>query len=443
MHIHILGVCGTFMGGIARLAASSGHTVSGMDTNFYEPMASQLKASGIACQQGFTAELPTPTDCVIVGNVISRGNPSLEAILQTNSRLYSGPQWLAENVLAKQNKVIAVAGTHGKTTTTAMIIHILTEAGVNPGYLIGGVPHTGSSANLGAGDYFVIEADEYDTAFFDKRPKFIHYWADVYVVNNIEFDHVDIYPDLASIERQFSLLPRQLRAGGSLVVNAAAATITSVTAKQDWYTRLAFNSAQGLHWQGSDLYEAAQKLGSIANLVAGTHNHSNALAALAACKQVGIDYAQGLAALESFSLPARRLQVIFAQDDKVVIDDFAHHPTAIAATLTTVAELYPQARLLAALEPGSNTMKAGYWQEQLASSCQQADIVFALDAGLDWDLPQALAPLKTRGKEVYVTSDAAELQAEILEKIQTNDVLVFLSNGDFAGLRTSLPARLK
>lgn len=441
MKVHVLGVCGTFMGGVAQLAVARGHAVSGTDASFYEPMASQLRAAGIDCASQPLADLRGhAVDEYVVGNVISRGNQDAEAILAAGTPFVSGPAWLAREVLAQVPDVVAVAGTHGKTTTTAMIIHILEQCGRDPGYLVGGVPRRGApSARLGGGGCFVVEADEYDTAFWDKRPKFIHYWAKVAVLNNVEFDHADIYPDLASIERQFALLPRQVRPGGTVVANWADELVRRAIPARPWHGVVRFNDPVGLHWAGTELRDGAAVLGTATHLPVGRHNQANALAALAACRALGVAMPEALVALATFVLPSRRMEVIHSAGGVIVLDDFAHHPTAIRATIATLAEAYPATRLLVALEPCSNTMRAGHWQDELAGCLAGADRVYVLATGLEWDPAVALAPL---GDRVLVCADVGVLHDALVAELVAGDVLALLSNGDFGGLRQDLPKAL-
>ena len=448
MRIHILGVCGTFMGGIARLACASGHEVIGTDVAFYEPMASQLKDLGITCLTGYEQEVAKQieADLHIVGNVIRRGNSLLEQLLMDKAKIISGPQWLAEQILEPSKHVIAVAGTHGKTTTASMVVHILEQAGKNPGYLIGGVPQeqqatksSKPSAQLGGGDYFVIEADEYDTAFFDKRPKFTSYWADTYILNNIEFDHADIYDNIAEIQKQFKLLPRYLRPQGTIVANWADNKVQHAITEESWYTIQSVNDEQNLHWQDSDLYDADLHLGSITTSLAGLHNRTNALCAIAACHKAGIDIDTCLKALASFKLPARRLQVVFDNQKLVVLDDFAHHPTAIKATLQAVSEVYPDKNIMVAFEPSSNTMKSGHWNNELATCFELAEKTFVLDLNNINLLAKALSDAS---KNISVLDDKEKFKNLLLSELKDGDVLVMMSNGNFAGLRESLAETL-
>ena len=369
MKIHILGVCGTFMGGIAQLAVALGHKVAGSDTNFYEPMASQLAAAGVKCYDGYDSTCKSRSaDLYIIGNVISRGNPFFEDILASKCKFCSAPAWLDQSVLSCCDQVVAVAGTHGKTTTAAMVVHMLDRAGWDPSYLVGGVlGPSGRSANWGTKSVMVVEADEYDTALFDKRPKFVHYWSNVTILNNIEFDHADIYRDLQDVQRQFALLPRYLKPHGTLVANWAYTTVQDVVKNQDWYAIERFNDAAGWHWQdGSIVTPTGEHQPVTIPGLPGDHNRSNTLAAVAACAQLGVSPATAIASLADFTLPARRLEEVGSSGGVTIIDDFAHHPTAIALTIAAVAEAYPSRRIVVLFEPRSNTMQAGHWQAELA-----------------------------------------------------------------------------
>ncbi|HRD91119.1 MAG TPA: UDP-N-acetylmuramate:L-alanyl-gamma-D-glutamyl-meso-diaminopimelate ligase, partial [Accumulibacter sp.] len=370
MHIHILGICGTFMGGVAQLARAAGHRVTGCDSSVYPPMSAQLEAARIELIEGYdAAQTSFEPDCYLVGNAISRGNPLLEEILDRGLPYLSGPQWLAEYVL-QGRWVLAVAGTHGKTTTAAMLAWILEYAGLSPGFLIGGVPlNFGVSARLSGNDvhspFFVIEADEYDSAFCDKRSKFVHYHPRTAVLNNLEFDHADIFADLAAIETQFQHLVRTLPRNGLIVSNAAEASLERVLARGCWTHVERFNGPRGWCIDGDDvdgsleLRQGAQVLGKTRWQLTGDHNRHNALAALLAARHVGVSFAQGLAALAGFESVRRRLELRGSVRGVDVYDDFAHHPTAIATTLAGLRRKVGGARILAVLEPRSNTMKLG------------------------------------------------------------------------------------
>lgn len=442
MHLHILGICGTFMGGIAAIAREQGHTVTGSDANAWPPMSNQLEALGIGLMPGYAAEHLQPApDVVVVGNVVTRGNPAMEYVLNQGLPYVSGPQWLAENVL-RDRHVLAVAGTHGKTTTTSLLAWILEHAGLKPGFLIGGVPgNFGISARLGDSKYFVIEADEYDTAFFDKRSKFLHYRPRTAVLNNLEYDHADIFPDLAAIERQFHHLIRTVPGEGRLVVNGGDANLARVLGMGCWTGVEHFDAADG--WQaanadalgGFDVLHQGQPQGRAAFTLAGAHNRSNALAAVAAAQHIGVPAASSLAALAAFKGIRRRLELRGTVRGVEVYDDFAHHPTAIEVTVRALKEKGP-GRILAVLEPRSNTMRLGSHKTELAHSLHDADLCFIYaPPTLKWDASEALAPIGARlrlhdGLDALVTAIAAEAQA--------GDRILVMSNGDFGGIHLRL-----
>lgn len=467
MHIHILGICGTFMGGLAALAREAGHTVTGCDTGVYPPMSDQLRALGIELIEGYAtdqlAQLPGKPDMFVVGNVVSRAHladgapkfPLMEAILNSGAPYMSGPQWLAENVLQGRH-VLAVAGTHGKTTTTAMLAWMLEHAGLQPGFLIGGVPlNFGVSARLGASSYFVIEADEYDTAFFDKRSKFVHYRPRTAVLNNLEFDHADIFDDLAAIERQFHHLVRTVPSQGRVVVNAEAPALQRVLAQGCWSERVAFGhdaasppEASGFTAQGEPhdftVLRAGQPLAQVRWSVSGVHNQLNALAAIAAAEHAGVPPALAAQALADFQNVKRRMEVRGVLPRAVgaitVYDDFAHHPTALATTIDGLrrqlnAAGRTQDRILAIFEPRSNTMKLGVMTAQLPEALRQADLAFCHSGGLDWDATAALAPL---GARAQVAGDIDTLVTQVLAVAQPGDHLLCMSNGGFGGVHARL-----
>ncbi len=449
MHIHILGICGTFMGGIAAIATEAGHRVTGCDANVYPPMSTQLQALEIDLIEGFSPEqIKLKPDLWVIGNVVSRGNPLMEAILNARQPYVSGPQWLAENVLYKK-WVLAVAGTHGKTTTSSLLAWILEYAGLKPGFLIGGVPgNFEGSARLGGSDFFVIEADEYDTAFFDKRSKFVHYRPSTAVLNNLEFDHADIFKDLEAIETQFHHLVRTVPGQGRLLVNAKEASLERVLARGCWSELERFDSLGA--WHLSDLNESAdssefrvhfaeQDFGLCNLQLAGEHNRSNALSAIAAARHVGIAPAVAIAALAGFKGIKRRLELRGAVRGVQVIDDFAHHPTAVATTIAglktrLVAGAEPH-RILAVLEPRSNTMKLGVVKAQLPQSLQEADHVFGFGGGLGWDLGECLAPL---GERAEVHDQMEFLVAAIAKFARSGDRILVMSNGGFGGIHTKI-----
>lgn len=443
MHIHILGIGGTFMAGVALLARAAGHQVTGSDAGLYPPMSTQLAAAGIDVMEGYDAgHLQPAPDQVVVGNTMARGNACVEYMLNAGLAYTSGPQWLAENVLAGRH-VLAVAGTHGKTTTASMLTHILTQAGLAPGYLIGGIPRDfGRSAALGDGDCFVVEADEYDTAFFDKRSKFVHYRPRTLVLNNLEYDHADIFPDLAAIKRQFHHLVRTVPGNGCIVHNAADSNVEDVLAQGCWTPTQAFSDQAG--WQARPLaadYSAVHVCrdgDAVAELhwqLQGAHNQANALAALAAAAHVGIAPRQSVAALSRFRGVKRRLELRGRPRDIAVYDDFAHHPTAIASTLAGLRASCDGGHVLAVFEPRSNTMRAGVHAATLADCFEDADRVFVLDSGLDWDVRAVLAPL---GERLQSAPDVAGLVRHVAAQALPGDVVVVMSNGGFGGIHTRL-----
>jgi len=450
MHLHILGICGTFMGGIAAIARRAGHTVTGCDANVYPPMSTQLEALGIDLTEGWDpAQLDgvaAAADAFVIGNVVSRGNPLMEAILDSGRSYLSGPQWLYENVL-RDKWVLAVAGTHGKTTTAAMLAWILDDATLDPGFLIGGVPlDFGVSARLTESPFFVIEADEYDTAFFDKRSKFVHYRPRTAILNNLEYDHADIFPDLAAIETQFHHLVRTVPGRGRIVVNAGEASLARVLARGCWSEVERFGLAEvpgtGPDWtiavDGTILLGGGYQ-GTLAFGQAGRHNQLNALAAIAAARHVGVPVAVALAALARFRGVKRRLEVRGTVAGVTVYDDFAHHPTAIAMTLDGLRRRVGSARITAVLEPRSNTMKLGAMKDALPGSLAAADRVFCYAANLGWDVGAALAPL---GAKASVHDDLDALVAAIVAEARSGDHVLVMSNGGFGGIHDKLLARL-
>ncbi len=451
MHIHILGICGTFMGGLALLARSAGHRVTGCDANVYPPMSTQLGAEGIKLIEGFAAEqISLNPDLWVIGNVVTRGNPLMEAILNRGDRYISGPQWLAENVL--QSKwVLAVAGTHGKTTTSSMLAWILEAAGRQPGFLIGGVPENfGVSARLTSSAHFVVEADEYDTAFFDKRAKMLHYRAKTAIINNIEFDHADIFVDLAAIETQFHHFVRIVPGSGCIVIpaadSAADTAVERVIRKGCWTPLQTFGP--GGDWScgepgasGFEIRHQGKALGSLRWSLMGEHNRNNALAAIAAAQHAGVAPAQAIEALSRFQNVRRRMELRGTVAGVAVYDDFAHHPTAIATTIAGLrAQLGAQSgRILAVLEPRSNTMKLGAMKERLADSLGGADSVFCYTGGLGWDVAQALAPLAAK---LQCHDDLHSLVAAVLAEARPGDQVLLMSNGAFGGIHEKLLAAL-
>jgi UDP-N-acetylmuramate: L-alanyl-gamma-D-glutamyl-meso-diaminopimelate ligase len=446
MHIHILGICGTFMGGIAQLAVASGHRVTGCDANVYPPMSDQLRQAGIELIEGFaTEQLALNPDIFVIGNAVSRGNPLLEAILDRGLPYVSGPQWLAENIL-QGRWVLGVAGTHGKTTTSSMLAWILEDANMAPGFLIGGVPlNFGVSARLGDTPFFVIEADEYDTAFCDKRSKFIHYRPRTAVLNNLEFDHADIFADLPAIETQFHHLVRTLPQSGLIVSNASETSLERVLQRGCWTPVERFNDTQGYRTVGDDatgelvLFGADGEIGRTVWQLTGEHNRANACAALLAARHVGVPFAKGLEALTSFSNVKRRMEVRGVVRDVTVYDDFAHHPTAIATTVAGLRRKVGNGRILAVLEPRSNTMKLGTMKSQLPDSLRDVDVAFCYAGNLGWDARDALAPM---GERARVHDDLDTLAAAITELARPGDHILVMSNGGFGGIHNKLLERL-
>jgi len=450
-HVHILGIGGTFMGGVAAIAKAAGFRVTGADLNVYPPMSTQLDALGIEFFQGYGAEqLDLKPDMIVVGNALSRGSPVIEAMLDRGMAYTSGPQWLAEQVL-QQKHVIAVAGTHGKTTTTAMLTWILEDAGLEPGFLIGGVPSNfDATARFGKGKYFVIEADEYDTAFFDKRAKFVHYRPRTAILNNLEYDHADIYPDVASIRRQFNQLLRTVPGAGRLIVNGADAELAATLAMGCWTPRETF-ALDGADWSAT--MAAGSAAGRFAVLfrgkalaevnwpLLGEHNVMNALAAIAAAHHAGVEPAHAARSLERFRGVKRRMEIRGVVGQVTVYDDFAHHPTAIDTTVRGLRARVGGARIIAVLEPRSNTMKLGVHREQLAPALAAADRAWFLNSpDMGWDLPAAVAPL---GGRAAFAATVDELVKGLAADSRPGDHILVMSNGGFGGLHDKLLAALK
>jgi UDP-N-acetylmuramate: L-alanyl-gamma-D-glutamyl-meso-diaminopimelate ligase len=454
MHIHILGICGTFMGGLAALAREARHKVTGCDTGVYPPMSDQLRALGIDLMEGFDADqLSLQPDVFVVGNVVSRARlpdgsakfPLMEAILDGGLPYTSGPQWLAEHVLQGRH-VIAIAGTHGKTTTTAMTAWILEQAGLQPGFLVGGVPiNFEVSARLGQGNTFVIEADEYDTAFFDKRSKFVHYRPRTAVLNNLEFDHADIFDDLPAIERQFHHLVRTVPGTGRVVVNGLEESLTRVLHAGCWSEVRSFGATVNDFTavgepHDFDVLMHGKQVGHVTWGLTGVHNQLNALAAIAAADHVGVLPDVAGRALGSFENVKRRMEVrgtvATAGGQITVYDDFAHHPTAIRTTIDGLKRrLQANERILAVFEPRSNTMKLGAMKAQLPWSLEQADLAFCHSGGLDWDATEALAPLSERA---VVSNNIDDLVSLITAQARAGDHIVCMSNGGFGGIHPKL-----
>ena len=441
MHVHILGICGTFMGGIAAIARAAGHRVTGSDRNVYPPMSTQLEAQGIELIEGFGIEqLELNPDVFVIGNVVSRGNPLMEEILNRNLPYASGPQWLADTLL-RDKWVLGVAGTHGKTTTSSMLAWILEHAGLNPGFLIGGVPQNfGISARITDSAFFVIEADEYDTAFFDKRSKFVHYHPRTAILNNLEFDHADIFPDLSAIETQFHHLVRTVPGNGLVVSNGREDSLQRVIKRGCWSPVEKFGTHDG--WNIDDNNQVTlngKPQGTLQWDLMGEHNRMNALAALAAARHAGVPVVQGLAALAEFKNVKRRMEVRGTVNGITVYDDFAHHPTAIDTTVAGLRRKVGQARILAVLEPRSNTMKLGVMKDALPGSLKDADLTFCYAGNLGWDARGALAPL---GDKAVVKDDLNELIESIAAVARSGDQILVMSNGGFGGIHEKLLKRL-
>jgi UDP-N-acetylmuramate: L-alanyl-gamma-D-glutamyl-meso-diaminopimelate ligase len=449
MHVHILGICGTFMGGIAAIAREAGHRVTGSDKNVYPPMSTQLEALGIRITEGFdVAQLDPAPDVVGVGNVMSRGQPVVEALLDRGLPYTSGPEWLAREVL-RDKWVLAVSGTHGKTTTSSLLAHLLESAGLAPGFLIGGVPgNFDVSARLGAGPFFVIEADEYDTAFFDKRAKFVHYRPRTLVLNNLEYDHADIYPDLESIKRQFHHLVRTVPGSGLIVHNAAEPNLDDVLGRGCWTPRESFSrdAARGAYWTARtpatadysrfDVVADGQPAGEVLWTQLGAHNVDNALAAIAAARHAGVPAAQSAAALSAFRGVRRRMEVVGTAAGVTVYDDFAHHPTAIQLTVDGLRRRSGGSRLVAVLEPRSNTMRMGVHRDTLASSLAGADDVWLYaPPDLGWDASMVVDALGGRG---HAAASLEDLLAGLGGSLRTGDQVLVMSNGGFGGLHRRL-----
>jgi UDP-N-acetylmuramate: L-alanyl-gamma-D-glutamyl-meso-diaminopimelate ligase len=449
MHIHILGICGTFMGGLAALAREAGHKVTGCDAGVYPPMSDQLRALGIELIEGFGEDqLALGADAWIVGNVVSRARkpdgtpryPLMEAILDAGLPYTSGPQWLSENVLQGRH-VLAVAGTHGKTTTTSMLAWVLEQAGLQPGFLVGGVPSNfGISARLGAGKCFVIEADEYDTAFFDKRSKFVHYRPRTAIINNLEFDHADIFENLAAIERQFHHLVRTVPSTGRVVANALEESVERVLHMGCWSEVRSFGSAvSDFSARGEpnafDVLERGRPAGRVAWDLTGVHNQLNALAAIAAAQHVGVMPEAAAQALAGFRNVKRRMEVRGTEAGVTVYDDFAHHPTAIRTTVDGLRRKVGAQRILAVFEPRSNTMKLGAMKAQLPWSLEGADLAFCHDGGLDWDPAEALASMGDRARVCHSIDDVVH---DVTRVARAGDHILCMSNGGFGDVHARL-----
>lgn len=447
MKIHILGICGTFMGGIALLARAQGHEVTGADSHVYPPMSTMLAEQGVAILPDYLPQdLPADADAIVVGNVMKRGLEVVEHMLDHNLPYTSGPQWLGETIL-RDRWVLAVAGTHGKTTTSSMLAWILEYAGLKPGFLIGGVPENfGVSARLGESPFFVVEADEYDTAFFDKRSKFVHYHPRTVILNNLEYDHADIFPDVQAIKTQFHHLMRTVPRNGLAVVNGGDAHLKETLAMGCWTPVETFAvgdwEAECLKADGSEfrVFCKGEAQGVVRWGLLGEHNVNNALAAIAAARHAGVPVAHAIAALAEFRGVKRRMQVQGQVRGVTVYDDFAHHPTAITTTLAGLRAKVGQARIIALLEPRSNTMRMGTHKAQLAAALQAADVVMLYQPqGLGWDLADVVAQL---GDKAWLMSDIDALAAQTAQLAQAGDHVLVMSNGGFGGIHAKLLAEL-
>ena len=451
MHLHFLGICGTFMGSLALLARQLGHRVTGSDQDVYPPMSTQLAEQGIELWQGYSPEHLRPApDLVIVGNTMSRGNAAIEAMLNAGLTYTSGPQWLCDHLLANR-WVLAVSGTHGKTTTSSMLAWLLQDNGFQPGYLIGGVPgNFPVSADVGKGECFVIEADEYDTAFFDKRSKFVHYRPKTLVVNNLEYDHADIFPDLASIQRQFHHLVRTVPGEGRLIVPASDESVEQVLQMGSWTPQESFSIGPGGLWQAHKcsadgsrfrVIYGGEPQGEVCWNMLGDHNVGNGLAAIAAAQHAGVDAADAIASLGRFRGVKRRLEVVGQIDGITIYDDFAHHPTAIATTLAGLRQRVGCGRLIAVLEPRSHTMQMGVHRDELNGAVAQADLVYWLQpGGLSWQLSSAL---DLSGGRQRIYQDSTEILEDLQSELDSGDHVVIMSNGSFQGIHQRLLSGLK
>jgi UDP-N-acetylmuramate: L-alanyl-gamma-D-glutamyl-meso-diaminopimelate ligase len=451
MHIHILGICGTFMGGIALLAREMGYSVSGSDANVYPPMSTQLQRAGIQLGQGYDpAHLEPAPDLVVIGNALSRGNAAIEYVLNRGLPYTSGPAFLAEHVL-KDRWVLAVAGTHGKTTTSSMLAWILEYAGLNPGFLIGGVPnHFGVSARLGRMPFFVVEADEYDTAFFDKRSKFVHYRPRTVILNNLEFDHADIFPDLAAIQRQFHHLVRTVPGNGLIIAPRDDLAVYEVLKQGCWTPVEHFALSGDGDWAARDIapdghrfavYWHEQHQGTVEWPLIGRHNVHNGLAAIAAARHAGVPAAHAVAALSEFGGVKRRLEVIADVNGITIYDDFAHHPTAIATTLAGLRHRIGPARIIALLEPRSNTMRMGVHRAELAPSLMEADELFLYQpADLQWDVSEVAREVGSKARVVTTIPDMVDAVAGVA---RPGDHVLIMSNGAFGGIHMKLKEALE
>lgn len=449
MRLHILGICGTFMSGVAIIAKQCGHEVSGSDANVYPPMSTQLIEQGISISEGYdAANIPADVDCVIVGNIIRRGNPALEYVLAQRIAYTSGPQWLAENVLHKRH-VLAVAGTHGKTTTTSLLTWLLEYAGKEPGFLVGGVPENfGVSARFTNQDFFVIEADEYDSAFFDKRAKFLHYRPQTLILNNLEYDHADIFPNLQAIKQQFHFLLRTIPPNGNIIHLREDNHLADVLAMGCWTPCITFGNeadwqATLIHADGSafSVYHRQQFMGEVKWSLLGNHNVANALAAIAAAVSVGVPATLALPALTDFKNVKRRLEIKGQPKNIFIYDDFAHHPTAIATTLNGLrAKIGEHSRMIAVLEFGSYTMRTGVHKEKIQEALRTADSIVCKKTELDWGLEEVL---KRCTQPTAIYNDVDTLVAALVPTLQSGDHVVVMSNSGFGGIHQKLIAAIE
>lgn len=443
MRLHILGVCGTFMSGVAIIARQCGHEVVGSDMNVYPPMSTQLAEQGITLLEGYEAANINPkTDCVIVGNIVKRGNKAMEYVMANRIPYVSGPEWLAKNVLQSRH-VLAVSGTHGKTTTTSILTWLLESAGLQPGFLIGGVAENfGVSARLGQPPYFVIEADEYDSAFFDKRSKFIHYHPDTLILNNLEFDHADIFPDLAAIKQQFHYLVRTVPGNGLIVRNVTEKNLTDVIKMGCWTSEASFGTggewaAELIQADGSEfaVLHQGKRIGHVKWNLLGDHNVNNALAAIAAATKAGVAAESSILALSEFKNVKRRLETRGKMKEIVIYDDFAHHPTAISTTLAGLRAKVGKSRIIAVVEFGSYTMRAGVHKDKIQDSLKEADMVVCKDTDSNWGLQDILTQFKQPTK-LYADVDA--LVEHLLPELKAGDHVVVMSNSGFGGIHQKL-----
>jgi len=446
MHIHILGICGTFMGGIALIARELGHSVSGSDVNVYPPMSTQLEEQGITLMQGYDPEhLSNEPDIVVIGNALSRGNPAVEAVLEKGLRYTSGAQWLQDYVL-HDRWVLAVAGTHGKTSTSSLLAWILEDNNMAPGFLIGGIPaNFGISARLGDTPFFVVEADEYDTAFFDKRSKFVHYHPRTVVLNNLEYDHADIFPNIAAIQTQFHHLIRTVPANGLVISHADDKYLDEVLEKGCWTPVEYFSGRQNMHWQSEAIKEDgtefdvlfnAKKIATASWDLIGEHNIQNALAAIAAARHVGVPANLAIESMSRFKGIKRRMEIRAKVNGITVYDDFAHHPTAITLTLDGLRRNVGKNRIFAILEPRSNTMKMGVHKSTLTQSLKNADYALIFQSeDLDWDIESEITDLN---QSIDVFSSTQAIIDKLLIEVREGDHIVIMSNGGFENIHQRL-----